>query len=385
MKIGISVVTYYPDENGVQFVTQKLAEGLVLKGHTVTVISDVRKNIKNNTRINGVTIIRCNVRDKNMFHFGNKQGFQNELIKLSKKVDVMLFIRLQSAAVDWALEILGQIKCQKILYLHGMHEFKWKKVDIENPKNFIYKILRDIRWGLFYINNKKNLKHFDKIIHLHIKDNSYNFFERMYPGRNYVLENFAEDMFYSEKIDKAISEGYYIYLANYYPGKNQMLLLNAIYLMKNDFKLIFIGSQKNQKYFKKLLLKKEKLEKKYNKKKNILFLENVPRKDLPHFLVNAYGFIMTSKCEHYPISIIEAMASGIPIISTDVGVVKFLPGCIIVNGKARVIAKVMDELIDNSELYRKNKSIAKEYAKQHFAYETYLEKFEKIVYAKSGW
>lgn len=46
MKIGISVVTYYPDENGVQFVTQKLAEGLILNGHEVTVITDIRKDIE---------------------------------------------------------------------------------------------------------------------------------------------------------------------------------------------------------------------------------------------------------------------------------------------------------------------------------------------------
>lgn len=39
MKIGISVVTYYPEKNGVQFVTQSLAEGLVKTGQDVTVIT----------------------------------------------------------------------------------------------------------------------------------------------------------------------------------------------------------------------------------------------------------------------------------------------------------------------------------------------------------
>ena len=39
MKICISVVTYFPEQNGVQFVTQNLAEGLVKNGHEVTVLT----------------------------------------------------------------------------------------------------------------------------------------------------------------------------------------------------------------------------------------------------------------------------------------------------------------------------------------------------------
>ena len=195
-----------------------------------------------------------------MFYIGNKKEFQDKLISLSKNIDVMLFINLQSVAVAWALDILDSINCQKLLYLHGIHEFRWKKINVVSLKNFTYKILRDIRWGLFYYINRKKIDKFDKIIHIHTEDNSYKFFENRYPGKNYVLENFAEEMFYKKMNEKAISCDYYVYIANYHPNKNQMQLLEASYLMKNHIKIIFVGSEPSS-YYDKLLKRKKELDK----------------------------------------------------------------------------------------------------------------------------
>ena len=41
MKIVVTVHTYWPARNGVQYVTQYLCEGLAAKGHDVTVITVV--------------------------------------------------------------------------------------------------------------------------------------------------------------------------------------------------------------------------------------------------------------------------------------------------------------------------------------------------------
>ena len=78
MKICISVITYFPEQNGVQFVTQNLAEGLVKNGHEVTVLTRSSRKYRNDENVNGVKVIRCNIKDKNMFHFGNKKEFQNK-------------------------------------------------------------------------------------------------------------------------------------------------------------------------------------------------------------------------------------------------------------------------------------------------------------------
>ncbi|MCI9378357.1 MAG: glycosyltransferase family 4 protein [Eubacterium sp.] len=379
MKICISVVTYFPEQNGVQFVTQNLAEGLVKNGHEVTVLTRSFRKYRNDENVNGVKVIRCNIKDKNMFHFGNKKEFQNKILSQAQCVDVMLFVNLQSVAADWSLDILDSIKAQKILYMHGMHEFMWKKIDVASLKNIIYKIIRDVRWGIFYTVNQNKIRKFDKYIHLHSEDYAYKYFEKRFRGKNYVLENFAEDMFYTDKSNPKTCGSYYIYIANYHPRKNQMLLLKAFYLMQNDFELIFIGSQINQKYYNKLILEKKKLDQRYNVKKNIQFLYNITRKELPYYLANAYGFVMSSKSEYYPISVIEAMAAGLPVISTNVGIVKYLPGCIIVENKAREIALAMDELINNSDLYLYKRNTIKKYSENNFRFDFYLKKFESLL------
>jgi len=378
MKIGISVSTYYPQKNGVQFVTQNLAEGLVKSGHEVTVITRMYDDYTDSSYINGVKVFRCNIINKYMFHFGDKKGFHSRILNLSNKVDVMIFVCLQSVAADWSLDFLDKIKCQKIVYMHGMHEFRWKRNDMVNFRNFIYKILRDVRWGIFYTVNRNKIGKFDKFIHLHEEDSSFKYFEKKYPNKNYILENFVEDMFFLDTNGKQNFKNYYIYIANYHDGKNQLMLLKAFYLMKKDFKLIFIGSERNKYYFD-LLKKKNSLDRIYKKKKDVMFLYGISRNELSNYLKGAFGYTMTSKSEHYPISLIEAMSSGLPVISTDVGIVKYLPGCIIVRNKPKCIAKAMDQLIENKELYLENKRYVINYAKEHFDYNKYISKFEKII------
>lgn len=383
MRLAISVATYFPEKNGVQFVTQKLAEGLVKDGHSVTVVTRMYEGCENKTNVHGVQVLRCDIKNRFMFHFGNKKEFRRILLEVSQMVDAIIFVCLESVAADWVLDIINFIPCQKVVYMHGMHEFKWKRIDFCGFRNFTFKILRDIRWGIFYTINKKKIGKFDKFIHLHEEDSAYKFFEKRYPGKNYVLENFAEDMFFSNEYNVYSIGDYYIYIANYHSGKNQLLLLEAFYLMKKDFKLVFIGSEKT-KYYHKLIERKNELDIRYNKVKDVVFLCNISRNKLPLYLKNAYAFVMTSRSEHFPIAIIESLASGTPYISTDVGIVKFLPGGMIVSDDAEDIAKKMDWLLDDKKKYQKLNEKASNYAQSHFSFNNYILKFEKIVCVSKG-
>ena len=63
MKIIITVNTYYPLKDGVQFVTHYHAENLALRGHNVIVFTTNHGNDSEEIH-NGVKIIRFNVVNK---------------------------------------------------------------------------------------------------------------------------------------------------------------------------------------------------------------------------------------------------------------------------------------------------------------------------------
>ena len=140
MKISIAVATYYPQENGVQFITQKLAEGLKKNGHEVTVLTGLSNGNDKKTFVNGVKICRFNIRRNNMLFLGDKKEYLNLLLQISNDMDVMVFVSAESAVTAYALNALEHISCQKVLYLHGMHEFAWKKKDFNSLKDFILKM-----------------------------------------------------------------------------------------------------------------------------------------------------------------------------------------------------------------------------------------------------
>lgn len=78
--------------------------------------------------------------------------------------------------------------------------------------------------------------------------------------------------------------------------------------------------------------------------------------------------MFSSKHEMFPVSIIEAMASGIPYISTDVGCIRALPGGFVINSEDEM-TKLIDYLIDNLEIRDTIGAIGKEYANKYLRIE----------------
>lgn len=376
MNIIFTVATYYPKTDGVQLVTQYQAEGLAKKGHKVTVITSKFEGKPDCEILNGVEILRVDAYNFYYWHKGNKKEYQNIVLKKTRNADALVAVCLQSFSADWLLDVLPQIKCKKILYLHGMPDFKVHISDFSNLKKLAKTIFRNIRWKYFYTVHLNQIKRFDAITHLYKNDNSYKYFLSKGYKNNYVIENACNDIFF-ENIDYDNKKKYFIYVGNYCDRKNQELALKAFYETNlTDFGFVFIGSQKNE-YCNKLISLNDSL-KEQNGEHNVEILYGIPREKISEYTKNAYACVISSNYEYYPITIVESLAVGNPFISTDVGIVKLLPGGVIANVKEE-ISYWMEFFGKNEEYKNELGKAGRNYALKNLRIETKVKALEDII------
>lgn len=374
MKIIITVNSYYPLKDGVQFVTQYHAENLARKGHDVLVFT-VNHGFKKEEIYNNVKIVRFNVKTKHTIYKGEKKLFRNKVLEATKDADAIINVCTQNPLTDWCFKLLNNIKCKKILYMHGMYNTKFDFNTISSFKDIGHKLWNNSRWGSYYIINKKYFKKYDRVIQLHEFDYGYKFFKNKFKINGCIIENAVDSRFFDGQVKK---EPIIISVANYKEGKNQEFILNAFYKSSiNDrYKLILIGSQKT-KYYERLLKIKNKLETKYGKRQ-VYLLYGVNRDDTINYIKKSSLYLLGSKAEVYPVSISEAMASKIPYISTNVGVVRYLPGGVIVNTEDEMTYWI-NILANNPKLSEYYGMSGYEYAKENMMIEKKVNDLEKIL------
>jgi glycosyltransferase involved in cell wall biosynthesis len=90
------------------------------------------------------------------------------------------------------------------------------------------------------------------------------------------------------------------------------------------------------------------------------------RDDIPYLLKSSDIFVLSSLWEGLPLSVLEAMAAGLPIISTDVGGVKDIVkdnGILVEKGNAKKLYEAIIKLVKNNALREEMGKKSLEYAK----------------------
>ena len=109
-----------------------------------------------------------------------------------------------------------------------------------------------------------------------------------------------------------------LYVSNIYRYKNFSELILAFSLIKDkvdsDMKLVLVGKSFDDQYtqsLKNLVLAKQ-------MKDRIIFLDHIPYEELPYFYLLCHLFVYPSTCENCPNILIEAMACGASILSSNI-------------------------------------------------------------------
>ena len=378
MKIVFTTHTYYPHKDGVAIVNEYMTKGLSEKGYVVVVVTHTEDGQKEYEERNGISIYRV--------YNGDAEKYIGFIKKMVSFDDVLVNVCTQTPTTDILYRQLEDIDCQKkILYVHGIWHFGWEKRNFESLHNIVSKVYNNMIWRWYYTSNGKYIKKYDAVIQLHEHDEGNEYFRKKYGINSFIIENAADDAFFERADDSDIiqkynlPDRYMICVANYSKAKNQEMVLRAYYQSGCSYEMIFVGQDKSG-YIDYL----KKVEQEYHSKtvKKVRFLQNIPREEIPALVRNAYLFLFGSVGEKFPVSIVEAMAAGIPFVSTDVGVVSNFPGGkSVCNNKKGIkeMADCIDYYIQNIDSWNSDGKMGQEFAFQYMKISKKTKEMEKII------
>lgn len=372
MRILITSFSYLPERHGISSVTKYLAEGLVKAGYEVGVATcQNNQKVGNNETINGVDVHR-------FAFYGNIfkkiKGDVQSYIKFVKDYgqDVLLMECLQCLTTDVLLPILKDLKCKVVIHAHGAPGLYSNPFKIEGDiKHTIGHTYNWAYWKYYYLYTfKKYANYIDASISCSVCASDLPYFTK-YIKKNFILENSADDIFfrddnYEDNIYNTLgikSSNYILNIATLCDRKNQLLLIDVFAKAKlQDCALVIIGTEKND-YYHKLVKKACRVSMCYGCEIKI-FDKSIPRTMFPSIIRDAKLFVVTSKWEEYPITLVETMAIGTPFLSTPVGNAHTLPGGVTSRSNKELPILLNTLYSDNRRLKRMG-IMAKEYAKMN--------------------
>ncbi len=316
-------------------------------------------------------LIRINPRKFGLARFSIPLQDVINILKLRDEIDLIHISYMRAHWLQWLpYPIMRKISgVPYIVTIHGGGMHKWKP-------EFAHKFLFKNAASIIAISQRIK-KEYEKRTGRNIK-----FIPPLIPFRK--CEENRERL--RDKYGFGLTDTIILSLGSIKKIKGSDVLLTAFiklekeYIEKYKLKLLFVGDGD----IKKELAEKTKKE---DFEKHVKFLGNIPYEDVSAVFRMADIYIIPSLFEGTPISMLEAMFNGIPIIGSDVNGINN----IIEHGKNGLLFEVSnrDDLKDKIVYLIKNKNIAEEIANNakkdymnNYNFETvvkqYIELYEKL-------
>lgn len=181
---------------------------------------------------------------------------------------------------------------------------------------------------------------------------------------DYFPNSVDTDFFNIDNVKNQNEEFNFINIAFLDKKKNQRLLIEAFYeafIDNNKVKLLIVGDGPEYQNLKNLICE-------FKMENNIKLFGRANRDEIKNLLLKSDAFVLSSKYETFGVVLIEAMACGLPVLSTKCGG----PESIITNNELGLLVENEDKksLIEGlKKLYEKNynKQYIREYTKNNFS------------------
>lgn len=361
MKIAMVMSTNFPPEEGIGFHVYNLSKKLIEMNHEVTVITrgslKIEEDFFDQIKILRVPFIPCYP-----LHVYFHGFFVKKLIK-----------RFDFDLIHFHNPLVPVIKTEipTITTMHGSMIENAKAMELIDLKSFFSKILgRTISYNI----SKNLMKSSDVIIT--ISDSVAQQIEKYYKfDRLNIIPNGVDvDKFYPV----STRDDYIFYAGRLGHGKGIFDLLEAAKQLGDvsDIKIMIAGKGELE----------EKIRNKIKNEclSNVILLGHANQKEIVSLFQNAKLFVFPSLYEGLPTVILEAMASGIPIVTTSVSGCKDLikdgyNGLIVPPGSPDKLYKAMKILLENPNLEEYFGKNARSSAENEYSWDTISKKIE-ILY-----
>lgn len=229
--------------------------------------------------------------------------------------------------------ILKLFRCKLVFHLHG------KGIDSISKKSKVKRLIYQLVF--------KGVKviHLSELLYFDIKQ----FVEK---ENVWYLPNGID---YSRHIREEIPPKNILYLSNMQESKGSFELLKAAKILKDrklNFHINFVGKWHNDNSFKERWLS---YYNNNNLQEKVSYLGPMYGSDKINMFKNAFCFVLPTVNDCFPISILEAMSYGLPVVSTDEGAISELivdkkTGYIIEKNNPERLANVLESMLINIDI-----------------------------------
>lgn len=359
MKIAILTPSYFPELNGMTYATHAHALALLRSGHEVHVFCS-KKNSAGMQEIDkeGIHIHYHEIKGSGII-WSPISGDINTLINDLKSTSPNIIIT--EGWHTWGTHLIPKINInnsKKLIISHGSADTRIKHPIIDSIRWMGYKLYRTIYFkkiltaldGAAVLSFHKDLGRFQDYLD----------FEK-YRIPLYKIPNSSAQKA-STKIKSSTKNRSISVIGEMSPSKNQLAALD-VFKKSNEIKIVNFIFQKNNKYSEKVKVKSRKI-------RNIRFnfYVGMSRNELSSITDDSNLIVTTSKTEAQPLIIIDALALGVPFISTNVGCLSSMEGGIVCDIKE--MHNIIDNILTHEEEYAKLSKKAIDYFKKEHSEES---------------
>jgi glycosyltransferase involved in cell wall biosynthesis len=386
----VFVIQRFPGYGGAEEYVHRLASGLVDSGYKCTVItSNLNERHPFFDYTEKVQVIRLPVVLK-VGEYGIWRGLTGKVLKM--RADI-LHVNTYGYWHTDMLAILRHIKpkLKTVFTSHGWEGFEgsllFKKGILPKNISWLAKMLFRIRPFYDNIFGRLEARSFDALIALSLREVELFKWMGAEPDKiHYILpgvnEMFLKDTGEEEMIQDSWREGpFLLSVGRLHWQKGQEIIVKAMRYIIQDYpsaKLFLIGKDFG------LLEKLMRLVKSYNLERNMVFKGYVDLNDLLNHYKTSDIFIHASYAEGTSFVVLQAIASGLPIVSTPAGGISYIlnqtkTGIIVPFGNIEAIYKAVKLIMGNSTLLKTMKNNALKF-REKLSWKRAVKEHEEVYY-----